>query len=107
MDTPTGKKSRARTARSSSRKKKPPIKAAPQSPLSLALEILDRGKRAEVRALFGFDSTNTEQEVLIKFQLWARWYYPQYFKAHDAPFHRDIDTFNLRVYRGALKAFVD
>lgn len=43
----------------------------------------------------------------MKFQLWARWFFPQYFKAEDAPFHKDIDTFNWRVYRGALKFFVD
>lgn len=39
--------------------------------------------------------------------MWSRWFFPQYFKAKDAPFHEDIDANNLRVYRGTLKYFVD
>ena len=70
-------------------------------------EILDNGDRGETRALFAFDTRTTEDEILVKFNLWARWFFPQYFKAYDAPFHRDIDTFNLRVYLGTLKFFVD
>lgn len=70
-------------------------------------EILERGSKSDTRGLFLFDSTDTEAEVLFKFNLWARWFFPQYFKAADAPFHKDIDTFNLRVYRGAIKSFVD
>jgi hypothetical protein len=83
-------------------------KLTPQREQSDSIEdILERGSKAEQRALFGFDSTDTEAEVLLKFNLWARWFYPQYFKADDAPFHRDIDLYNLRVYRGTLKSFVN
>lgn len=70
-------------------------------------EILTRGNRKELRALFAFDTTNTEEEVLLKFNLWGRYFYPQYFKFEDAPFHREIDLYNLRVYRGVLKSFVN
>ena len=70
-------------------------------------EILNKGDRGEVRALFAFDSTNTEAEVLLKFSLWARWFFPAYFKAKDAPFHADIDANNLAVYRGTTRSFVD
>lgn len=45
--------------------------------------------------------------MLFKFGLWARWFYPQYFKHNDAPFHQDIDRNNLRVYRAELKSFVN
>jgi hypothetical protein len=82
-------------------------KETPQSRLSLAREILKKGNNAEVRALFGFDSAHTDEEVLIKFSLWARWFFPQYFKAQDAPFHKDIDSNNLAVYRGRIKSFTD
>jgi len=76
-------------------------KANPQSSASSAIEaILDKEDRAEVRGLFAFDSSDTEDEVLLKFNLWARYFFPQYFKADDAPFHRDIDRFNLAVYTG-------
>lgn len=70
-------------------------------------EILEKGIKSEVRALFAFDSSDTEEQVLLKFHLWARWFFPQYFKASDAPFHRDIDTHNLRVYRAKLKSFTN
>src|SRR3979490_630773 len=87
--------------------KKQGKKPKPPSNKSLVEQILDKGDRSEVRALFAFDRTNTKEEVLLKFSLWARWFFPQYFKAQDAPFHRDIDTFNFRIYRGLLKSFVN
>lgn len=70
-------------------------------------EILDKGDKKELRALFAFDDTNTEQEILLKYNLWNRWFFPQYFKADDAPFHEDIDRNNLAVYRNDLSSFVD
>ncbi len=69
--------------------------------------MLRKGNKQELRALFSFDSKNTEPEVLLKFNLWARHFFPQYFKFPDAPFHKDIDTFNCRVYRGSLRYFVN
>ena len=57
--------------------------------------------------MFGFDSTDSDEEVLVKFNLWSRWFFPQYFKADDAPFHKEIDANNLAVYRGSLKYFVN
>jgi hypothetical protein len=61
----------------------------------------------EVRELFGFDSTVAEEEVIFAFNLWARHYFFKYFHVNDAPFHRQIDLHNLRVYRGLEPAFVD
>jgi len=80
-----------------------------QSPSSLeSLEaILDRGAKQEVRSLFGFDSTDTDDEVLLKFRLWTGHFFPQYFKVADAPFHQDIDRNNLLIYRGKLKTFLN
>lgn len=69
--------------------------------------ILDQGDKGELRALFGFDSTDTDDEVLVKFNLWSRWFFPQYFKAEDAPFHSEIDRNNLLIYRGAKKTFTN
>lgn len=73
---------------------------------SLVETILTEGKPEEQRALFGFNSKNSDAEVLLKFQLWARWHFPQYFKVADAPFHKDIDQHNLSAYRGK-SPFVD
>lgn len=70
-------------------------------------DILKNGSRTDVRGLFSFDTTNADEEVLMKFNLWARYFFPKFFKADDAPFHEDIDTYNLWVYRGKLKSFTD
>lgn len=78
-----------------------------QSDSYLVEEILNRGDLAETRALFAFSRDDEDDEVLMKFWLWSRWYFPQYFKTKDAPFHNDIDRNNLAIYRGTLKGFVD
>src|SRR5665213_1167310 len=80
---------------------------SPQSQDSSVEAILDKGDRGELRALFGFDSADTDEEILVKFNLWSRWFFPQYFKSDDAPFHADIDLNNLYVYRGLKKTFTD
>lgn len=69
--------------------------------------MLERGEKEEIRALFSFDSNDTDEEILFLFNVWARWFFPKFFKAADAEFHQDIDLNNLRVYRGSLKFFVD
>ena len=45
--------------------------------------------------------------MLLKFNIWGRYFYPKFFKHSDAPFHKDIDTYNYQVYRGTLKFFVN
>lgn len=61
-------------------------------------EILDNGDIGDVRGLFAFDSTDSEEEILWKFRLWSRWFYPKFFKSNDAPFHEQIDLGNIAVY---------
>ncbi len=76
-------------------------------------EILDKGDKQEIRALFSFDSTNSDDEVVFLFNTWARYFYPDFFKFDDAPFHEDIDYALVRLYRGTLideellKYFID
>ncbi len=60
-----------------------------------------------MRALFAFDSTDSDERVLYKFLYWSRWFFPKFFKSPDAPFHREIDQHNLSCYRGNVQAFVD
>lgn len=59
------------------------------------------------KALFLFSRQNSNKEVLLKFNLWARYFFPKYFTSKDAPFHTDIDTGNLDAYRGEITSFVD
>lgn len=77
-------------------------------------DILERGEKKEIRSLFGFDSSDSDDEVLFKFGIWSRWFFPQFFMdetktdvIEDAPFHEAIDRGNLRVYRGTDESFVD
>jgi len=78
-----------------------------QSSVSLAEEILDNGDFGEVRALFAFNSTDTDEEIWIKFRLWSRWYFYKFFKCDDAPFHEEIDKNLIALYRGSTSTFVD
>lgn len=78
-----------------------------ESSKMLLEEMLIKGDKEEIRTLFAFDSTHSDQEILRQFKMWAGYFFPQYFKHKDAPFHKEIDTFNLQVYRGNLKYFVD
>lgn len=70
-------------------------------------QLLEKGDKAEIRALFSFNDSSTEEEVIFLFNIWSRHFFPKFFKAKDAPFHKLIDQFNYRVYRGTLKYFVD
>lgn len=45
--------------------------------------------------------------VLLKFRLWSAFFFPQYFKVADAPFHLEIDKNNLAIYRGQIDEFVN
>lgn len=78
-----------------------------QSKTSLAEEILDKGDFGEVRALFAFNSSDTDEEVWIKFRLWSRWFFYKFFKSDDAPFHEDIDKSLIALYRGNKDTFID
>jgi len=70
-------------------------------------ELLSSNNIKDVRALFSFDIADSNEKVILKFNLWSRYFFPQYFKSKDAGFHKDIDTNNLKVYRGQINTFVD
>lgn len=87
---------------------------SPSGNTSAIRDILARGEKKEIRALFAFNSSNSDEEVLFKFNTWARWFFPQYFMDEtktrvipDAAFHRKIDEGNLRVYRRDSQIFVN
>ena len=69
--------------------------------------ILKTGTEQELRTLFAFDSTTTDDAVLLKFNLWARKYFVNYFTSEDASFHLEIDSNNLKAYRGKIRSFVN
>ncbi len=76
---------------------------APQTPL----DILAKGDRMELLALFRFTLDEPDEIILARFGFWARYFFPKYFKQEDAPFHADIDGANLAVYRADARSFTD
>ena len=70
-------------------------------------EILSRGEAKELKHLFSFNSDTPDEQVLFKFNLFSRYFFVQYHKSTDAPFHEEINQANLDVYRGKLDTFVN
>lgn len=70
-------------------------------------EILQSNDSKSIKALFSFDSKDDNEKILFKFNLWARYFFPQYFKSKDASFHKDIDLNNLKAYKGEILTFVN
>jgi len=70
-------------------------------------DILDRGEEGEIRALFGFTVSDTDERVMYKYRLWSRWFFPKFFKSKDAPFHQLMDSNNLKVYRGVARSYTN
>lgn len=75
--------------------------------MSTIKEILNGNNLLELKALFTFDSTDSDESVLFKYNLWARKYHAKYFTSSDAPFHKEIDLYNLQIYRGKITTFVN
>jgi len=71
-------------------------------------KILQRNKPEELRALFCFNQDNTDDQILFKFNIWARFFFPTYFASEDAWFHEEINRNNIKAYRGKeLEYFVN
>jgi hypothetical protein len=70
-------------------------------------QILKNGTPKDKLALFQFDISLEDEEILLKFNLWGRYHFPQYFKSADAPFHEEMNLSNIQVYKGTLDAFVN
>ena len=59
------------------------------------------------KALFLFGKNNSDKEIIFKFGLWSRYFFPQYFTSKDAWFHKEMDLYNLQAYKGELTSFVN
>lgn len=70
-------------------------------------EIIQNGSLTDKKALFVFDSTNSDEEVILKFNLWSRYFFNRYYKVKPAPFHDGIDRANLAVYRYNKREFIN
>lgn len=69
-------------------------------------QILKDGNKEDIRALFGFNRDHTTKEIVVKFNIWIRYFFPQFLKGDDgeiikdANFHKQIDKFNAIIYKG-------
>lgn len=70
-------------------------------------KTLEKGDPRELMALFSFDSKTKNDILVTKFRLWSKYFFPQYFQSPDAPFHIEMDRFNVQVYRGEIPSFVN
>ena len=70
-------------------------------------EILQSNDPVQLKALFSFNKSDSNEAVLVKYSLWTRHFFPKYFSSPDAPFHHETDMYTLQVYRGELTTFVD
>jgi len=76
--------------------------------ISTVESILENGDRKEKRALFAFSlKKNSDEEILFKFDIWSKYFFPKMFQQEDAWFHKFIDEFNLKCYRGEIDSFTD
>jgi hypothetical protein len=70
-------------------------------------QILNDGDPEELLALFTFEDADDLKKVILKFNLWARFSFPQFFKSEDAKFHKQIDELNTRAYLGLISSFTN
>jgi len=70
--------------------------------------ILESPDKNQVQAMFCFRlNQDSDEEIIVKFNLWVRHQFPKQFTAKDALFHHTIDSKNLSVYRGETDSFTD
>jgi hypothetical protein len=70
-------------------------------------EILEKGSPAQVKTLFLFNKDTHVKIIQKKFSLWARYFFPRFFTAKDAPFHNDMDRENILVYLGEKGSYLN
>lgn len=70
-------------------------------------QILKEENPKELLALFNFTIQDPNEKILLKFNLWGRYFFPQYFGSEDANFHKEINLYNLQVYKGELDSFIN
>lgn len=70
-------------------------------------EILAGGKPQEIRTVFRFDRRDDIDLIVLKFNLFTRYFFIKYFESDDAQFHSEIDINNAKVYVGENRDFLN
>lgn len=75
--------------------------------MNTSLTKILNGTKEEQRALFGFTIDDSTDAIIVKFNLWSRKNFPQYFDSEDASFHEEIDRETIETYKGNIVEFVN
>lgn len=70
-------------------------------------DILEKGTESQVRTLFSFDMDTEPERVVLKFNLWGRYFFPKYFPNKDADFHYEMDLHRVYLYLGVDHVFLN
>lgn len=70
-------------------------------------EILHNKIPSELLALFRFSIKDDDDRILLKLNVWSRYFFPQYFESNDAEFHNEMNLDLIKTYKGNLDAFVN
>ncbi len=70
-------------------------------------KILYEGTEAQRRYLFSIEQKTTAEDMVKKFNIFTRYFYPKFFKSKDAPFHREMLLNLAKLYRGDIDEFLN
>lgn len=68
--------------------------------------ILEKGDPQELRDTFAFNISEPTELIRKKFLYWSGYFLTDFFSSKDAPFHKEIDTRNIEVYKSGT-SFLD
>jgi len=77
------------------------------SPAEQIQNLLNSDNKEEKLALFQFTVADSKELILLKYNLWARHFFPQYFESEDAPFHKEMNLYNVQIYKGEMDSFIN
>lgn len=72
----------------------------PKGVLDYATKVTFEGTDDEKLGFFSFEVGDPIEQVVLKFEFWARAFYPRYFTSSAAPFHREMAEMMIRSYLG-------
>lgn len=71
------------------------------------MEMIESKEKTDQLALFYFSTAEPNRNIIARFNLWCRYFFPDAFQNKDAPFHAVIDDFNLQAYKGMVRSFTN
>lgn len=70
-------------------------------------DILKKGSNQQKLALFQFNVDEPTRNIVLKFNLWTRYFFPKFFTVTDAPFHQLTDEYLVNLYKGEFNSFTN